>query len=64
MVSSGARMVSSDPRGRPGRAFGAKAGQAGSVAAKLKALEHLLAALIGLDALRSPDDGRAIGRIK
>jgi hypothetical protein len=27
-------------------------------------LEHLLAALIGLEALRSPDDGRAIGRIE
>jgi hypothetical protein len=64
MVSSRVQMVSSDPRGRPGRAFGAKAGQAGSVAPELKALEHLLAALIGLEALRSPDDGRAIGRIE
>jgi hypothetical protein len=64
MVSSSARMVWSDPRGRPGRAFGAEAGQAGSVAPKLKALEHLLAAFIGSEALRSPDDGRAIGRIE
>jgi hypothetical protein len=39
-------------------------GGSASVGPGLKALEHLLTALIGSEALRSPDHGRAIGSVE